>query len=143
MNCETLTNGFLVASLLVMALNGLLLVATRNMALHIGFLSHQTPKTTMKKPSTVRCSFSLPSQVDADLTRVSSLMGVTRSALLAQMLTEPLQMMLGPLESYSAGMDAPEAKKRLRGDSVAEIARLYSEFMQEMQEMQGGSHESH
>lgn len=65
----------------------------------------------------VKKSFSLPPEVDADLTYLSGRVGVTRSALLASFLSEPLHDLRKLVEAVPQ-QPTPDDVLRLRGRSA-------------------------
>lgn len=96
-----------------------------------------------KGPGFKRCSFSLPSNVAADVASVSEAMGVSQSALVAQVLGDTISSMRELLSmSVPAGADtsSPEVMRRLRGDSVQFVQDRVSAFMDILDGM-GDEHE--
>lgn len=72
----------------------------------------------------IRASFTLPPALVSDLDRLSGFMGVSRSALLSQVLREPVSDLLSVLEQSGAfdGSPVSEVRSRMRGGS-AEVIR--------------------
>lgn len=73
----------------------------------------------------VRASFTLPPELVSDLDRLSSVMGVSKSALLSGVLRDPVADLLSVLERSGVFDGAPisEVKARMRGES-AEVIRM-------------------
>lgn len=74
-----------------------------------------------------RCTLSLPAELVAQLDRLSVLAGVSRSALVAELLAEPVSLIDGLL-TVSA-RDSSDGLKRLRGGSAAYVQDKVSELM--------------
>ncbi len=92
-----------------------------------------------KNASFRRCSFSVPKQVSDDLTYVSGLMGVSQSALLSELIAEPVASMAYMLRS-TMGQDLtkPDVARRLRGESISYVQTAVSEFMHQLSDAEGG-----
>lgn len=78
----------------------------------------------------VRSSFTLPPAFLADLDYVSGRLGVSRSALLAGICSEPLADVRGMLEDIPELQDVT-GKVRFRGDSIA-IVRMRMEQLEHL-----------
>jgi hypothetical protein len=86
-----------------------------------------------------RCTFSVPRQVADDLAYVSSLLGVSQSALLSELLSEPVAGMADLLRStVGEDLGKPEVARRLRGDSINYVQHAVSEFMHRLSDAEGG-----
>ena len=85
-----------------------------------------------KVPGFKRCSFSLPVGVAADIEFVSSAMGLSQSAFVAQVLGETVSGIRELLAISCVGdsdLDSPDVVRRLRGGSVQFVQDKVSEFM--------------
>lgn len=80
--------------------------------------------------STVRCSFTLPPDLVANLEVLSSVMGVSRSAILSGILAGPVADLVGVLDRSGVLVDPdqPDAKARMRGESAEVIRQRLAEL---------------
>lgn len=92
-----------------------------------------------KNVSFRRCSFSVPKQVADDLAYVSGLMGVSQSALLSELISDPVAGMADMLRT-TVGQDLakPDVARRLRGESINYVQNAVSEFMHQLSDAEGG-----
>lgn len=78
-----------------------------------------------------RATFSLPAQLAKDIARLARRMGVSQSALLAELLAAPIAAMLEVVETIPEAGATPADVKRARGKSVA----LIREAVQQTQDL--------
>jgi hypothetical protein len=97
---------------------------------------HSKPKSKLKEvaPSSVRCTFTLPHALYADISAVSMAMGVSRSALLVSVLGDSIQDMAIDIAD---ARPEPGVMLRLRGRSIDKVEALYQQFMEDMGEPEG------
>jgi hypothetical protein len=82
--------------------------------------------------TTYRCTFSLPCELAIAISRVSKHVGVSQSALLAELIGAPMADLLRLVELAPApGDTSPESMARLRGESVSLVQRRVSEALDE------------
>jgi len=87
-----------------------------------------------------RCSFSVPNQVADDLAFVSGHLGVSQSALLTELLADPVAGMADLLRR-AAGEDLtkPDVVRRFRGESINYVQSAVSDFMHQLSDAEGGN----
>jgi len=89
-----------------------------------------TPK---KRPvsdhSAERCTFTLPAQLYRDLCAVSMALGISRSALLVNVLGDTIHDMAVDLADFEAEGGGPGVVRRLRGQSIAKVESAYRDFI--------------
>lgn len=73
-----------------------------------------------------RCTMSLPSDLVEKLDKLSALVGVSRSALVAELLGESVDVLDSMLQF--AAVPSPENLRRLRGDSARVVQEKVSEL---------------
>ena len=82
-------------------------------------------------PGTYRATFSLPCDLATAISRVAKRMGISQSALLATVLTEPLADLESLLQLVPED-PTPDQVLRLRGDSVAIIRQRMAELQAQL-----------
>lgn len=91
---------------------------------------------------TRRTSFTLPAPLYSDLSYVASRLGVSQSALLMQVISEPLAFMANTLQSIPPSETSnPDAVRRFRGESVEFVNHAYTDLMTQLDAMPGAAHE--
>lgn len=73
-----------------------------------------------------RCTMSLPSDLVEKLDKLSALVGVSRSALVAELLGESVDILDSMLQV--AAVPSPENLRRLRGDSARVVQEKVAEL---------------
>ena len=73
-----------------------------------------------------RCTMSLPSDLVEKLDKLSALVGVSRSALVAELLGESVDILDSMLQV--AAVPSPENLRRLRGDSTRVVQEKVAEL---------------
>lgn len=68
-----------------------------------------------------RATFSLPAKLAQDLNRLAKRMGVSQSSLLAELLTEPVELMCEIIDQIPSVGATPDDVKRAKGKSAALI----------------------
>jgi len=76
---------------------------------------------------TVRTSISIPKELKDELDRVSSGLGITKSAIVSQLLGEGLSV-ISELLSAMPGSDTPSGLRRFRGKSEEVIEEKLRQF---------------
>jgi len=77
--------------------------------------------------NTVRTSFSLPKELNDELGEVSKLLGITKSAIASQLLSEGVGAILAISKALPADR-SPRSLKRFRGKSEALIEEKLRQF---------------
>lgn len=80
-----------------------------------------------------RCTFSLPRGLATDISQLAKSLRVSQSALLANLLTEPiaqLRVLADVLPRAPASKVGPDVVRRLRGDSAALVNRAISDAVE-------------
>ena len=91
--------------------------------------------------STIRRTFTIPESMSNDIEKVAKSLGISQSALLSQIMEEPIRYMASLIDSYAQQTqetDPEQAAKRMRGQSVEHVEQLYREF-QEYADREGKS----
>lgn len=89
----------------------------------------------MNTPSepTFRCTFTLPRTLALDISHLAKSLRVSQSALLANLLTEPiaqLRTLADVLPRAPASKVGPDVVRRLRGDSAVLVNRAISDAVE-------------
>jgi hypothetical protein len=81
----------------------------------------QTDAFPAAKPLCYRATFSLPAELARNINRLAKRMGVSQSALLTELLTEPIDAMCGVIDEIPTAGATPDDVKRAKGKSIALI----------------------
>lgn len=81
------------------------------------------------RPKTFRCSFTLPRDLAVDIAWVAKRMGVSQSAMLAHILTEPISDIRSLLETIPDTEVQPGEARRFRGASADLVAKRIDEAL--------------
>lgn len=91
---------------------------------------------------TRRTSFTLPAPLYSDISYVASRLGVSQSALLIQVISEPLSFMASTLKTIPPSETSnPDAVRRFRGESVDFVNHAYTDLMTQLDSLPGVNHE--
>ena len=71
-----------------------------------------------------RATFSLPAKLAQDINRLAKRMGVSQSALLAELLTDPITSMCDIIDQIPTAGATPDDVKRAKGKSLAVIKEV-------------------
>lgn len=82
---------------------------------------HQNDAFPAARPLMYRATFSFPATLAGDINRLSKRMGVSQSALLAELLAEPITAMCDIIDQIPAAGATVDDVKRAKGKSVALI----------------------
>jgi predicted DNA-binding protein len=84
----------------------------------------------------LRMSFTVPREVYDDLNEISQALGITKSAVVAQVLGATLRDML-ELVQHASSIDTPDGLKRFRGKSESLIEDKLAQFRREQRDLFG------
>lgn len=77
-----------------------------------------------------RATFSFPADLAKDISKLAKRLGVSQSALLTELLTDPIAAMVSIIDEIPQTGVRPDAVKRARGRSVDLIRRAVTEAQQ-------------
>jgi hypothetical protein len=95
-------------------------------------LQHDPPP-----PGTYRATFTLPRELAKDLNHVAKMLGLSQSALLVQLLEQPMADLVRLVQTIPPDAAPPEAARRLRTDSATRIREVVQDALRAADALEG------